>query len=272
MITRNDVLKYSKEEKCWFVIEEDGTVLSKKNEPHLIVAKTVDEFVLKLNQYNHSNFKCIYSDPCSLDVVLECQDCGAIIFTGDDERYNPNLKCPICSKTDQGVEYWTKEDIKQDIKKQNTLKFFRKDMEMRERDYQRYKKTGLNSWELWKKEKRDKEGRLLKKTTLERMGMKGIRGLNLKVSFYVPDEELGSVHKKTKTYPLSIYAWKVFRKIRKKKKEKNMKKLNVSFEPADANPILGGVRYRFKFDNGYGASVICHMGSYGGKDGLWELA
>ena len=51
-----------------------------------------------------------------------------------------------------------------------------------------------------------------------------------------------------------------------------MKKLNVSFEPADAEPILGGVGYTFKFDNGYGASVICHMGSYGGKDGLWELA
>ena len=51
-----------------------------------------------------------------------------------------------------------------------------------------------------------------------------------------------------------------------------MKKLNVSFEPADVEPILGGVGYTFKFDNGYGASVICHMGSYGGKDGLWELA
>lgn len=33
-----------------------------------------------------------------------------------------------------------------------------------------------------------------------------------------------------------------------------------------------GVQYRFKFDNGYGASVIKQYGSYGYKEDLWELA
>lgn len=34
----------------------------------------------------------------------------------------------------------------------------------------------------------------------------------------------------------------------------------------------GGVRYRFKFPNGYGASVIKRYGSYGYEDDLWEIA
>lgn len=34
----------------------------------------------------------------------------------------------------------------------------------------------------------------------------------------------------------------------------------------------GGVQRMFTFNNGYRVSVICHPYSYGGRDGLWELA
>jgi hypothetical protein len=40
----------------------------------------------------------------------------------------------------------------------------------------------------------------------------------------------------------------------------------------DEMDYLGGKVYRFAFKNGYGASVVSHSGSYGGKQGLWELA
>ena len=33
-----------------------------------------------------------------------------------------------------------------------------------------------------------------------------------------------------------------------------------------------GIYQEYKFPNGYGASVIKHRYSYGGKDGLWEVA
>ena len=36
--------------------------------------------------------------------------------------------------------------------------------------------------------------------------------------------------------------------------------------------INDGVQYLFKFDNNYGASVVKHSFSYGGNNGLWELA
>ena len=40
---------------------------------------------------------------------------------------------------------------------------------------------------------------------------------------------------------------------------------------SDSHPI-GGVQELYEFPNGYGASVIRASFSYGGKDGLWELA
>ena len=35
---------------------------------------------------------------------------------------------------------------------------------------------------------------------------------------------------------------------------------------------MGGVQKLFRFPNGYGASVVQFPGSYGGDDGLWEMA
>tara|TARA_B100000497_G_C7641714_1_gene385781 strand:+ start:74 stop:361 length:288 start_codon:yes stop_codon:yes gene_type:complete len=36
--------------------------------------------------------------------------------------------------------------------------------------------------------------------------------------------------------------------------------------------INNGLQHRYKFNNNYGASVVKHDFSYGGKNGLWELA
>ncbi len=38
------------------------------------------------------------------------------------------------------------------------------------------------------------------------------------------------------------------------------------------SPLMKGKKTRVHFKNGYGASVVCHDFSYGGKDGLYELA
>ena len=40
----------------------------------------------------------------------------------------------------------------------------------------------------------------------------------------------------------------------------------------ETNYVMNGVQHVYKFPNGYGASIVKHDGSYGGKSGLWELA
>lgn len=38
------------------------------------------------------------------------------------------------------------------------------------------------------------------------------------------------------------------------------------------DPFMSGKKSRIYFDNGYGASIVSHTFSYGGKSGLYELA
>ena len=45
---------------------------------------------------------------------------------------------------------------------------------------------------------------------------------------------------------------------------------NLDFKPHSNG--MGGIQARIKFDNGYGASVIKSSFSYGGNQGLYELA
>lgn len=42
--------------------------------------------------------------------------------------------------------------------------------------------------------------------------------------------------------------------------------------PVKETAIHDGIQKLYSFENGYGASVVRHRYSYGGRDGLWELA
>ena len=82
--------------------------------------------------------------------------------------------------------------------------------------------------------------------------------------------------KKQKIKNLNIWEEreKKYNKLMTKEKLLFMKHQHDPFEEyrTELNEHYGGIQKRYKFPNGWGASVICHRGSYGGYRGLWELA
>ena len=52
-----------------------------------------------------------------------------------------------------------------------------------------------------------------------------------------------------------------------------MKKFqDLPFFPINDAPFMVGKKARMNFDNGFGVSVVSHSYSYGGGDGLYEVA
>ena len=51
-----------------------------------------------------------------------------------------------------------------------------------------------------------------------------------------------------------------------------MSAINGTIFLKETKKVMDGVQKLYSFPNGYGASVIKHKGSYGGAQGLWELA
>jgi len=47
---------------------------------------------------------------------------------------------------------------------------------------------------------------------------------------------------------------------------------DLQFETINDAPFMVGKKARMMFENGYGVSVVSNNFSYGGKDGLYELA
>jgi hypothetical protein len=48
--------------------------------------------------------------------------------------------------------------------------------------------------------------------------------------------------------------------------------MKTDFKTLPSRELNGGIQYLAFYPNGFGASIIKHGFSYGGKNGLWELA
>lgn len=148
MISKWDMKKYIKEnsDKFPYVYNEEEDAIYTKDGKYL---SSLDTFLDIYRKKSGESFESIYYEHAFLQDVLRCTECGTVIFTWDDERYDPHLKCPTCTDYKTHFEYWTKEDIESDKSKQDTIKLLKEEMEYKaERDKRIKRRNGKMDWEI----------------------------------------------------------------------------------------------------------------------------
>ena len=58
---------------------------------------TLEVYTQFMREKLHCDFETVYYEHVSLLDVVRCKQCGTVIFTREDEDYDPNLRCPTCS-------------------------------------------------------------------------------------------------------------------------------------------------------------------------------
>ena len=101
--------------------EKEENLVSKETG---IFISTIDEYLHFMRKKFHCDFELVYEEHVSLIEILRCKECGTVIFTTEDNDYDPRLCCPTCGGYNTWFEYWTADDIKNDPNKQEAIQHF----------------------------------------------------------------------------------------------------------------------------------------------------
>lgn len=183
MISRYDIKHWvENSENSWLNYNEQEDKLYSKESGGFVCS--MDTFVSYMRKKYHCSFESIYNEHATLTDIFRCTECGTVIFGGDDERYDPNLKCPTCSDYKPFVEYWTKEDIEQDEKKQNTIKFYEEAMQRQIEFWKRQeRRNGKYDWQIGKKQFNFKNKIVLFELECDDITKSYLKGLRLRITF-----------------------------------------------------------------------------------------
>lgn len=216
MISTYDVIKtcerWQKEGvETWFHLSEDKKQIIANDDGRVVC--TVGEFVQYMRKEMHCDFESIYDEHPSLFHVIRCKECGCVIFTYEDDRYDHNLCCPVCAGYETSFKYWTQSDIDADVEKQNAIESYKQMTKAMQESYERRQKRGLCDWEICKKTiqfgKNIKRDYILECSNFFRSKniFKRLKNLNLHIVTWEKDKNgMGYVSKNFTRIPLSPYA------------------------------------------------------------------
>lgn len=205
MVSKYDIKKYIKKNADTFpyVYKEEEDAIYDKDGSYL---SSLDTFLEIYRKHSGEYFESIYYEHVSLQDVLKCTECGTVIFTTEDEWYDPHLKCPTCTDYHTHFEYWTKEDIESDEKKQNTIKFFKEMMDYKiEQDKRIKKRNGKYDWQIAIKKFYGKKRFLELALECDNITKSYFKGLRLSIHIGEKEniDDVGYIVKNFFTIPLS---------------------------------------------------------------------
>lgn len=206
MISKWDMKKYIKKKEGTegfpYVYNEEEDAIYDKDGSYL---SSLDTFLKIYRKHSGESFESIYYEHVSLQAVLRCTECGTVIFTTEDESYDPYLKCPTCTDYHTHFKFWTKEDIESDKEKQDAINWYKKMTEYEiERSKRIKRRNGKHDWEIAVKEFRGKKRYLRLALECNDITESYLKGLRLNV--YIGEKEadnMGYVVKKFFKIPLS---------------------------------------------------------------------
>ncbi len=218
MISKYDVIRYAKNsEKCWFRIDNEKDVIDKETED---VVCDLDFLTQHLREKMHCDFECIHHCHVSLETTLRCRECGTVIFSRDDEEYDPGLCCPTCGGYQTYFKYWTKEEIDSDVQKADTIKFLEEWTKEENEAYERRKRrNGKYDSEIWNWTIRGKKHGVKLELKCDNLFKSGLKGLHFVINWMDRDDSGWFVYRKWWKIPLSISYLKLMIRIHKYNKE-----------------------------------------------------
>ena len=206
MISKWDMKNYIKKNLDKFPYtykEEDDALYDKETNEYLT---SLDTFLDLYRKKSGESFESVFYDHIGLFDVLRCTECGTVMFTYEDESYDPYLKCPTCVGYDTHFEHWTKEDIDSDKEKQLRIKHLEEETERQiEANERQKRRNGKYDWQIGKRKIRLKRYSIDFELECNDVTKSYFKGLRLDVNIWRKEnvEDLCSTLYKCFTIPLS---------------------------------------------------------------------
>jgi hypothetical protein len=194
---------------------------------------TFEEYAEWVREKAGCAFETVFYEHCNLQHIVRCKKCGTVVFTGNDERWEPQLKCPVCTTYKPHNSYWTGEEIAKDPEKQKAITQYENwQKEMDEEASRREKRGGLYNWQRWQKKIHTKNHHVIITHQCFGWGQKTWKKLRtLEIDDFARDEyggfTMGNGHGHHWSIPLNVYSFYIkfiYPHTKKRKDELNILK------------------------------------------------